>query len=305
MDEGLELWLAIIKNAVECPVVLLEMMPVAIGLLSYGTENIKRVLHIIEGYILLETLPTLQAYALPIIEQISLMLGALKPAVSDSLLNCIDVMLQVCDQANCFAAMSQIIYGSTLIGKLLTVVLEGVELSQVIIGNMMILSRMIMYEPAAFTRLLVSLGIIVFENFIDALLDRYDNIAQLKQKKLFGLALSFLIGTGHRVVIQKLEAIFVPLASIAVELNLLAEKESVIFTYEPRDQDDDELCIDFKRRSKLTERDVLFNNGSFNVVLKENLAKCEQMLGSQAFQQKLSSIDSEILHQIQHVLSKV
>jgi hypothetical protein len=49
----LDLWLAILENTVECTPLLFNLVPAAIGLLEFGTETLKRVLRIIESYILL------------------------------------------------------------------------------------------------------------------------------------------------------------------------------------------------------------------------------------------------------------
>lgn len=46
MEEGLELWLAVLMNAQSCSPEFLQLIPTAISLLSYGSENLKRIIHI-------------------------------------------------------------------------------------------------------------------------------------------------------------------------------------------------------------------------------------------------------------------
>jgi hypothetical protein len=50
MEEGLELWLAVLMNSQHCSAELLELVPIAISFLSYGSENLKRVIHIMYLY---------------------------------------------------------------------------------------------------------------------------------------------------------------------------------------------------------------------------------------------------------------
>ena len=53
LEDGLDLWLAILENTVECTPLLFNLVPTAIGLLEFGSDTLKKVLRIIESYILL------------------------------------------------------------------------------------------------------------------------------------------------------------------------------------------------------------------------------------------------------------
>ena len=53
LEDGLDLWLAVLENTVECTPLLFNLVPAAIGLLEFGSETLKKVLRIIESYILL------------------------------------------------------------------------------------------------------------------------------------------------------------------------------------------------------------------------------------------------------------
>jgi hypothetical protein len=178
-----------------------------------------------ESYVLLDTLGTLQAYASPIIEQISLMLGELKPSASNSLLRCIDVIIQACNSANCFNAIGQVIYNGSLIDKLLRVIIEGTELNQVIVGYLMVTYRLLIYDVNQFTTVILYSQAKYFGRFLDVILEKYDCLSQGKQRKLTGLAIAQLIGTGDETILLKIEGLFVVLTSIAIELKNLDAKE--------------------------------------------------------------------------------
>jgi hypothetical protein len=53
LEGGLDLWLAVLENTVECTPLLFNLTPAAIGLLEFGSETLKKTLRIIESYILL------------------------------------------------------------------------------------------------------------------------------------------------------------------------------------------------------------------------------------------------------------
>lgn len=201
-------------------------------------------------------------------EQIAIMLGSLKPAASNSLLKCVDTILRCCHSANCFNAIGQVIYSGPLIGKLLQVVLEGTELSHIIVGYIMILNRLIIYDVDLFANVLISNNPHHFTRFLDMIIDKYDSMGQGKQRKMTGIAIAELLGTGNQMVLAKLEALFVILTSIGVELNGLDKQESLIFTYEPRDEDEDEQSLERIRKDALMKSDVLYHNGSFSAIVR-------------------------------------
>lgn len=56
----MDLWLSTMENAVECTPDLISLFPFAISLISYGSENLKKVLKLVETYVVLAPLPVLQ-----------------------------------------------------------------------------------------------------------------------------------------------------------------------------------------------------------------------------------------------------
>eukprot|EP00842_Homolaphlyctis_polyrhiza_P000158 jgi/Hompol1/1142/HPOL_001071-RA len=134
LEAGLELWLITLQNAVACSPALLSLVPFATHLLDYGSESLKRVLHIIEAYVLLDPLQTLQSNAMPIIGAIAQMLGDLRAEASNAILRTVDIILQACHASNCFSAISQVIANGGLLSKILRVVLENSELSVITVG---------------------------------------------------------------------------------------------------------------------------------------------------------------------------
>jgi hypothetical protein len=174
---------------------------------------------------MLATLPTLRSYAVPIIDQISVMLGDLKPVASNALLQCVDTILQACHASNCFSAIGHIIYNGSLFQKLLKVIIEGIEHSQVIVGYLMIINRLILCDPDMFVNSTMGQSPEYISVFVKCLVEKFDCMAQTKQRKMAGLAMAALVGTGNEAGLQFLDAIFVLVTSVAVELKGLTDNE--------------------------------------------------------------------------------
>ena len=303
MEEGIELWLAVVKNASVVSPELLNLVPRAIPLLDDQTHTLKRILAIIEGYVLLATLPTLSLYAQTITEKISLMLGDLKPAASNSLLSFLDIILQCCNLAQSFKAIGQMIYNGPLIRKLLEVIVQGTEMTQVIVGYLVLLSRMVYYDPDLFIQAINAIHPTLLDSFIVVLLDKFDNIGQRKQRKMCVLALASLIGTGNTIVMGHIEGISATITSVIIDIAGMPSSESLLFTFESRDIDDDADCPETSRRELLHSHDVLFVDRSVVSVTQAKLQECEQRTGGQNMKLFFDKVDKEILQQLQHVLT--
>jgi hypothetical protein len=77
---------------------------------------------------------------------------------------------------------------------------------------------------------------------------------------------------------------------------------SLLFTYEPRDEDDDVESLEYSRREFLKSVDPLFANNNFGDIVRNKLNECERQCGSNKFQIVMDNIDKDILHQIKHFL---
>lgn len=171
-DAGLDLWLAVLQNSAECSDALHSLFPKLFLFLEDETENMKRVIRVVEGYILLSPVLILGNYAQPLCDRISQMLQNLTPAASNVLLRCLDVTIQSAAHANCWPSLSALIYNGPLIDTLIQVVLHQNEMNQVVVGYLMILCRILLYDPELFIRSLTGKGADVLSIFVDVFLDK-------------------------------------------------------------------------------------------------------------------------------------
>lgn len=158
LEEGLTLWLCTLQNSSVPSNALLALFPAAIGLLELGTESIKTVMHILEASVVLAPLETLQLYAEPLFRAVCSMMGSLTVNASNSLLRLVDMVLQSCNAVHQFKALLQVMFAQGLFIKLLGVILEGNELGPIVIGFLMVLSRMILYDASSVLQIIQTTG---------------------------------------------------------------------------------------------------------------------------------------------------
>jgi hypothetical protein len=98
LDEALELWDAVIKvTAAPAPPEFLDLLPYLIPCLELGTLSLKRVLDVLEGYVILAPREVLDQYGLSISTHFSSLLreGNLKPEANSILTTIVEVMIRV------------------------------------------------------------------------------------------------------------------------------------------------------------------------------------------------------------------
>lgn len=127
-------------------------------------------------------------------------------------------------------------------------------------------------------------------------------MGQGKQRKLAGLAFGALISTGNQTIISRMEGMFVVLASVAIEIREKDQDEFLLYSFEPRDEQDDENSLEQARRTALKKCDPLFAQGSLIDHLKASIAQCELVAGP-SFHLQVSIMDPEIVKQLQYIIS--
>ncbi|KAJ3274383.1 Importin-11 [Terramyces sp. JEL0728] len=297
-EEGLELWLATMQNCARPHQGLLNLVPIAVGLLELGTETLKKVIHILEAYIVVCPQEVFQSYITPIISTVCRILENVSAPAVSALLKMVDLVLQSANNTNCTAALFNVIYSTGFFNKAVSVVLMGEDLSVVIIAFMMVLARMVLYDPNSVIRTLESGGQDIVDRLSIAMIEKFDALSHVRQSKLFSLAFASLVSTGHPKVAARLGEFFSIFTSVAIQLKDLDRTEAQLFSFEARNEDDDEFSLDYERRKYLNSLDPLYMEGSFVPYVKTKLGEFEQKVGTAYLNELTRKIDQDIMLQI-------
>jgi hypothetical protein len=217
LEEGLGLWLVTIQNC-QSSLQLLELFPVGLRLLEYGNETLKTVLHILESYVLIDPLSVLQNNAVPLVEGITKLVGGLTVNASNALLRFVDILVQSCENSNCFQDLFHVMFTQGLFSKVMNNVLVGEDLGPIVVGFLMLLARMAIYSPVLLLEAIEGGGMQTLDEFLKAMFRRFDSMGHLKQRKLCALALTALMGTGNQTVVSHMGEILSIFTSVGIEV---------------------------------------------------------------------------------------
>jgi hypothetical protein len=110
-----------VQCAPACTEELFSILPAAIVLLELGSETLKKVLLLLESYVILSPDMVLQAYARPMMDAFTRLLGELKQDVCTSIMHVVEVILQTCPIQLCGACLIE----SGFLWKLVDLLLTG------------------------------------------------------------------------------------------------------------------------------------------------------------------------------------
>jgi hypothetical protein len=224
-EEGLELWLRTVQNYSQHSMEMMQLLPIAIELLDHGSDSMRKVLHILEAYILVDPLGVLQSNATILVNVISRLFGGLSIPAMQAFLHFVDVLIQSCHVCNCLENLLQVFYTQGLLHKMINVVLTDGDIGPVIVDIIILVSRMILYNPDQMIKMIESIDSNALQAFLGKSLDKFDAMGHLKQRKLFALALASLVGTANTLVMARIPEIFVVFTSTTIEIGTLARSE--------------------------------------------------------------------------------
>ena len=121
LEDGLDLWWVTVQSATECTPRLLQMFPIAIEYLEYGTETLRKVLKIIESYAILAPDLVLSQYALPLFTSLTGLIGDLKPEATNTIIHLLDTILL----ASPIHLYAEALINSNLLWRMLNIIMEN------------------------------------------------------------------------------------------------------------------------------------------------------------------------------------
>lgn len=97
------------------------MFPAAVEYLEYGTETLRKVLKIIESYVMLAPEAILSQFALPLFNSLAGLIGDLKPEATNTIIHLLDTIL-LCAPIQLYA---EALINSNLLWRMLNIILEN------------------------------------------------------------------------------------------------------------------------------------------------------------------------------------
>uniref|UniRef100_A0A8C0G4T7 Importin-11 n=1 Tax=Chelonoidis abingdonii TaxID=106734 RepID=A0A8C0G4T7_CHEAB len=289
LEDGLELWLVTLENSPCLTPELLRIFQNMSALLELSSENLRTCFKIINAYIFLSPSEFLQVYSGDLCRSFC---ELLKDITTEGQVQVLKVVMH----AN-ILPISPILFWypvvmSTYLGVIGRVLLQNASFFSLLLSQMA-----------------CECGQELLGNMIEMWVDRMDNITQPERRKLSALALLSLLPSDNSVIQDK----FCGIINISVEgLHDVMTEDPETRTYkdcmlmshfeEPKVTEDEEPPTEQDKRKKMLALKDPVHTVSLQQFVYEKLKAQQELLGEQAFQALMETVDTEIVTQLQEFL---
>ncbi|KAF3215372.1 hypothetical protein TWF191_009350 [Orbilia oligospora] len=317
LEDALELWdAAVTSTPADNAAPLLELVPLLIPCLESDTALTRRVLEVIEGYILLAPREMLNSYALTLFNIFGGMLGkGLKHDAAEVITDAMELMIRTASAVQGeegMKALGQAMVSSGVARKLF----EGVYTTweahqttgpnkkypeidvQVLTAYFRVLSRVILGSLEVFEGLvgyISSLG--VNEKRVEAWLmeewfSHFGNIGNPRSRKLNALALTKLLELDQEWILVQMQDLMTVWTDVVQEL-VEENRDNLVYDIHP--ESIDPTSAESKRRRELTATDPVH---TIHIVewIRHYLLQAQNKHGAEGFKHKcIDNVDKDIL----------
>ncbi|CAO3644783.1 unnamed protein product [Cunninghamella blakesleeana] len=262
LEEALDLWWTLLQCANGLANELLELMPEAIRLLDYDTENVKKVLWIIESYILLDPQVFIQKCGLSLFTHLASFVKDSKPDVASNITNTAELVIRTVS----VPVYGESLFQSGLLNCVLQVFLSDKLLAYASMSYMSLFARIAIQDASMVTNFIQSATQTINPNsneflgeIIDKWMDKFDNIGHPRQRKLACLGFTYMLRTNNPIIMKRLPTLMAIWSDVGLEVKE-SDGESVL--YSEADLEDDlnrlEESPEKERKSKLMHNDPVY-----------------------------------------------
>ncbi|XP_066986451.1 importin-11 [Macrobrachium rosenbergii] len=220
LEDGLMLWLTTLENTAHPHESLLQLFDNMLPLLELSTENLRLCLQITTAYTLLCPQQFFTKYGSRLIECFNSMLKDMKSEGIVLVLRSVEMMLRV-----------QPVEGSTLIQPLLPsvmkVVAEGDQYPMVMSMYLSVVARLVLYAEHIFTWAVNQTAAdqsktpdAVLEQIVNVWSEKLSLVSPEERRKLCGLGLAYLCGSGWSPVLKVWPAAVTAVAEVVFDVTM-------------------------------------------------------------------------------------
>ncbi|GAA5950880.1 hypothetical protein JCM3765_004618 [Sporobolomyces pararoseus] len=317
-EDALELWSTLLKRSSSISYEMFQLLPNLLSLLNQGTDVLPKILSIFESYLLLDSNPNkvLETTSLNFFSTVSNLLDGLRFEAVKIVLHSINMVfkttsttpegvhqwVRALDESGCFQKMLEEISKPDTSTLIVTKYLCSI--ARIILSS----STEIFYQLLESTANRTGTSSDhLLSIILDQFIERLDNMSQAGQRKLVALALSELVVTRNRIVLEKLGDLISLWSGVLAQTEETDKGDSELYhQYEPTDVDyTSEVEYDYietletVRKTNLNSIDPVITNKLSNFI-GQRLQQTQELNGGVEIftQQWLNSIDPIVLEEL-------
>ncbi|KAJ2160943.1 hypothetical protein GGF46_001863 [Coemansia sp. RSA 552] len=308
MEDGINLWLMLVNNATRLGPGIVELLPILPRLLQYSTETLRKVLKIIEGYLLVDGAQVLRSKAgRQIVEALHTLVSDTSLTVRATIVGCntLNILVQ-CSPAE---LAGPLLVEYNLLWTALTRIVDKKEVELALVQHAGFLARVAVHYPALFAEFMATQPVSVAADFTENWVSLFDELSvggSVTQRRLFALAFAAAVGTATNDGVLKGFPLMVPVwTEIMSDMgesvvdgagyDVLAEAEEEEFDL------DIGAASQSERRKKLVMEDPA-HKLNLHKVLRESMKECERRNGTEKFHSVIAQVDPKVLEDFRNQL---
>ncbi|XP_055389271.1 importin-11 [Condylostylus longicornis] len=312
MEEGLELWLAVVENTSQISQELLQLCENLLPIIENSSENLRTVLHLIQAYILLSPEVYLQRFGKQVVSTCAYLLNDMRTEGIAMVMKLYETMLRV-----------EPTMGLELLRPALPhifkQVYENKDYPLVMSMYLAILARVLIIDQQVFIEALQSINLEKpLEKVIDAWISKMPLVTQTEKRKLLSLALGSLITVDNQIFYERFPGI---LQNICESLNDIMKEDyttgetdnKVVDSLVFFDEEDFNsiMCpveeFDYNTYHSERCRKICLKDPVYRIILKDyiqnQLGTLKTNLGEQRYQTLMLTVDPCILANLTEYLN--
>lgn len=310
LDDGLDLWLAVLENSSHITDALLRIFYNMPPLLEFTSENLRTCFYIIQAYTLLAPDAFLQMYGSDVVSTCLYLLTDMR---SEGIVMTMR-LLELCIRANPDIGIEKI---KPALPNIFKAVFDGEEYPMVMSMYLSIVARVLLISQEIFSQVIAYLGgklsyncDTVLGKILDVWLDKMSLVTQTERSKLLALALASLLTSKNNVVLERFCGLLLCISEVLNDItrtdDMGVQIDSLLWNGQdpsPSQYDD----VDYKtehdhRRKQLAASDPVYKLELKNY-FQSQLFELRNQVNEAQFKQLVDTVDVETLEQVREYVS--
>lgn len=298
IEEGLELWLAVLENStVLCPE-LFNLSENLLPIIEISSENLRIVLNIMEAYVVLSPDVYLRRYGRNIVSTCAYLLSDLRPEGIVMILK----LFETCLRADVAISLELL---RPVLPRIFKEICDDKHYPMVMTMYLAVIARVLISSQAVFVEALQDVDVPnALERILDIWLLKMPLVSQTEKRKLLSLALASIITVDSPIVQMRFASILQDIAECLKDI-MREDLDGVLTDALLYDEDTHTALIDdidYKTHHSKRCRQLCMNDPVHRIVLVEylqsQLRHIRTNVGEEKFKSLMLTIDTAILRNL-------
>nr|CAD7396049.1 unnamed protein product [Timema cristinae] len=304
LEDGLELWLAVLENSTQMTPELLQLFNNMQPLFHHHADNLRTCLYITQANILLSPEQFLKMYGEIVVASSNEMLADMRSEGIVMTMRLIETCLRSAP------SIAQEIV-KPILPRVFEAVYRGSEYPMVMSMYLSVMSRILLSSRDVFSQVVSivaqledSRAEIILDKILDVWLDKMPLVTQLERRKLLGIALTSLLTVQSSYVLEKFCGVLLCVTEVlndVVKLDMDGGMFDALMYSDQLSSSVSEDDLDYETEHDQRRRMLAATDPVHTIVLRDylqtQLTELHQQLGTSQFEQLVQTVDVETLSQ--------